>query len=314
MKEERTEKGKLLLKDSPFMWREGQKLVCENTNRNCTHEQIEEMRNRGLVNIVDLAVLSILAKYRFLTLSHIHDSMNRDVLSNEYQKTSYARNVLKLVKAGLILRFCFTNAEQKTDFPQVTWRSVHFYDLSKGAYTYMRDVEKCTVHHMDYQQKPERVLELLSLNQFDLGMFFSAGTQVLYRGYVEKRRLAFTNIELDLYYKLKTGTPLPLHLYVASIRMSPDFSDRFCEKMRIIRSCIQVSGCTDSSVVLLVCENQEAIKRLFNCQQENEMLSNEVILYTTDISTYVFGAARSIMWCRKKENKILLEHFRMIGF
>ena len=65
-------------------------------------------------------------------------------------------------------------------------------------------------------------------------------------------------------------------------------------------------------IVLVLSENMYAVKRLFFYQNMDELLRNEVILYTTDISNYVFGAMNSIMLCKNIGENIFLERLKFI--
>ena len=51
-------------------------------------------------------------------------------------------------------------------------------------------------------------------------------------------------------------------------------------------------------IVLVTCENINAVKTLYQYQNMDEFLRDEVMLYTTDVSNYVFGSMNSIMLCK----------------
>lgn len=307
------QKGKLLMKESPFLWKKDQTLCCENQNLNCTYDQIEKMKNKGLLNAVDFCIIRMMAGYRYLAQSHINACVNGSSLNERYKKASYEENVIKLVRSGIIKRFCFIS--EPGDLYECLPRhcSIRFYDLSKGAYSYARDVAGYAVHHMNNEQRQERVLELLSLNQFDIGFRSAFNDRIQYRGYAEKRKLGSSYAELDLYYRIRRDTAaLPLHLYVVSVRLSPDCKERFIEKIRIVRSCIQMHGKEEASIVLVLCEDMNSIKIMYGYQESDELLRNEVILYTTDITNYVFGAMNSMMTCKNMGENLFLERLKLI--
>ena len=308
------EKGKLLVKESPFQRMKGQTLCCENQNTNCTYEQIEKMASKGLLNAVDFCIVKELAGYRYLTQSHINACVNGSSLKKEYNKDSYEENVSKMVRAGIIKRFFFVPASGDLYDCLPPKCSVRFYDLSKGAYSYARDVAGYKVHHLDVEQRQERILELLSLNQFDIGMQKDFKKFIQYRGYAEKRKLGSSYAELDLYYRIQnreTALP-PLHLYVVSVRLYPGYEDRLAEKMRIARSCIQMQKKEGSSLLLVVCENLDSAKAMYRYQAQDELFRNEVVLYTTDIANYVFGTMSSVMTCKSMGSNLFLERLKLI--
>lgn len=308
------QKGKMLVKESPFRWMKGQTLCCENQNTNCTYDQIEKMKNKGLLNAVDFCILKKMAGYRYLTQSHINACVNGSSLKKGYKKDSYEENVFKMVRAGIINRFCFVSETGDLYECLPNKYSVRFYDLSKGAHSFARNVAGYEMHHLDSEQRPERILELLSLNQFDIGMQRELKECIQYRGYAEKRKLGSSYAELDLYYRIqKRNTTLPpLHLYVASVRLHPGYESRFAEKIRIVRSCVQMHGKEESSLLLVLCENLDSVKAMYRYQAQDELFGNEVILYTTDITNYVFGAMSSIMTCKNMGSNLFLERLKLI--
>lgn len=307
------QKGKLLMKESPFLWKKDQTMCCENQNLNCTYDQIEKMKNKGLLNAVDFCIIRIMAGYRYLAQSHINACVSGSSLKEGYKKDSYDENIAKMVRAGIINRFCFVSGPGDLYECLPNHCSVRFYDLSKGAYSYARDVAGYKVHHLNAEQKQERVLELLSLNQFDIGMQKDFKECIRYRGYAEKRKLGSSYAELDLYYRIqRSATTLPLHLYVVSVRLYPGYENRFAEKIRIVRSCVQMHGKDEPTIVLVLCENMDSVKIMYKHQELDELLRNEVILYTTDITNYVFGAMSSIMTCKNIGDNLFLERLKLI--
>lgn len=296
-----TEKEILLLKQSPFSWKPDQVLYCENTNLNCTFEQIEKMRSRGLLNYIDLFILKAMAKYKFLALSHINAYANNHMPLEKYKKDTYERNVAKMVRSGIIKKFYFAGSSS-------IHRSIRFYDLSRGGYSYVRDVLGDPVHHLNDVQRPERVMELLSLNQFDIGLMKSFKEKIQYRGYTETKRLGSTSAELDLYYRINDSVwSPPLNLYVLSIRRCENYSSTLLEKIRIVKSCVQCCEISGPVMVLVLCESMEALKSFVKFQEQNEDIKNEFILYTTDISNYVFGTMKSIMMCKHVAGEFITE-------
>ena len=313
MRESMGQKGELLLKESPFIWRDGQTLCCENRNPNCTHEQIEKMKEKRLLGAVDFCIIKIMAGYRYLALSHLNHCVNSSDLLENYKKTSYETNVSKLVRAGILNRYCFVCGLEDLLDTTPRHRSIHFYDLSRGAYGYARDVLGYQSHHMQYKVSEERILELLSLNQFDIGMRHHMKESIEYRIYSEKRKLGSSYAELDLYYRIRRSTTaLPLHLYVISIRLHPGYEKRFQEKIKIIKFFMQKYTKIEPLIVLVTCENINAVKTLYQYQNMDEFLRDEVMLYTTDVSNYVFGSMNSIMLCKNIGEHIFLERLKLI--
>lgn len=312
MSENIYQKAGILLKDSPFIWRKGQVLCCENRNLNCTYEQIEEMKKKGLLNAVDFCIIRIMAGYRYLALTHLNHCINSSTLSQSYKKASYEDNVSKMVRAGLINRYCFVSGSEELLDTKAKHCSIRFYDLARGAYSYARDVAGYTTHHIEREISEERILELLSLNQFDIGISVSLKEAIQYRGYAEKRKLGSSYAELDLYYRIRRAAALSLHLYVISIRLHSGYEKRFSQKIKIVRSCTQMYGRDEPAIVLVLCENMDAVKALYYHQSMDELLRTEVILYTTDISNYVFGAMNSIMTCKNVSEHIFLERLKLI--
>lgn len=123
---------------SPFHFDDNHHIVNENKNKNCTHSEIDMLSSKGLLNTIDFAILKLLAKHRYLNAYNITIALNQE-LPEGYRKEDYKRNLRKLVKAGILIRYAIARSfsGEETEQTLAIASSLRFYELSHGAYTYI---------------------------------------------------------------------------------------------------------------------------------------------------------------------------------
>lgn len=123
---------------SPFHLGDNQSVIIENKNKNCTHSEIDMLCAKGLINTIDFAIMKLLAKYQYLNAYNITSALNHE-LPTGYQKEDYKRNLRKLVKAGILIRYAVAQplSEEEKEQSLIITSPLRFYELSYGAYTYM---------------------------------------------------------------------------------------------------------------------------------------------------------------------------------
>lgn len=305
-------KPSLLLKRSPYGWRDGQKLFCENKNLNCTFDEMNGLLEKGLLNLTDMEIVKTLSRYRLLPLSGINECVSRSLEGTGYEKRDYKRNVKKLMDVGIVRRYCFSSVIGNTYSLPDSACSIRFYDLSRGAYSYAKKTGIKGIHHLEEKLTEETALMLLALNQFDIGFLRRYGRVIDYRSYMGKRKVGAVIVQTDLYYRIRsTKDGLSMHVYVTCARANPEFDEKYLEKLRTFHSLIQMDNHYCSSIVLTLCESLEEIKRIFDLVHQEEGLDRDMFLFTTDITDYVFGSFGSIIQCSFEEGNILFHRLQL---
>lgn len=85
---------------TPFHMETGWELVLENSNKNCSHSEIELLLQKRIINLIDIEIMKILVRYPYTNSGNIAFLLNH-TLHQVYQKLSYLNNLNKLKKAGL---------------------------------------------------------------------------------------------------------------------------------------------------------------------------------------------------------------------
>lgn len=127
---------------SPFHISQNQRIEIENRNRRCSHAEIDKLSSRGILNTIDFTIMKILARYRYVNAYNITIALSQELPAG-YQKDNYKRNLRKLVKAGILLRYTITESISGDNYKQPTAISspLRFYELTYGAYTYIAPLE-----------------------------------------------------------------------------------------------------------------------------------------------------------------------------
>lgn len=124
-----------IINPSPFHLDENWHIQIENQNKNCTHNEIDTLAMKGILNYTDFEILKLLATYRYVNTHNIEFAL-RQILPECYLKTDYRRNLRKMLHAGLLLKYrlCLF-AENSVCRDPVS--PLCFYSLSPGAYSYI---------------------------------------------------------------------------------------------------------------------------------------------------------------------------------
>ena len=151
---------------SPFHISQNQRIEIENRNRRCSHAEIDKLSSRGILNTIDFAIMKMLARYRYVNAYNITVALAQE-LPDGYQKDNYKKNLRKLVKAGILLRYTITESisGDNSKRPTAITSPLRFYELSYGAYTYIAPLV-----HDRCQPRPAltdpQILRQLALSQF----------------------------------------------------------------------------------------------------------------------------------------------------
>lgn len=126
---------KKMIHPSPFHLEDGWCIQIENQNKNCTHNEIDTLTAKGILNYTDFEILKLLAAFGYVNTYNIEFAL-RQTLPECYLKSDYQRNLRKLVHAGLLLKYRVCMDADSKDY-RSTISPLRFYSLSPGAYSYI---------------------------------------------------------------------------------------------------------------------------------------------------------------------------------
>lgn len=181
---------------TPFHMNPGWELMLENSNKNCSHSEIELLLQKRIINLIDIEIMKILAHYPYTNANNIAFLLNH-TLHQGYQKPSYLSNLNKLKKAGIILRYAFTDTSKQTDEAAATASPLRLYCLSQAAHTYMASITPDCHQTATASISTVRKLELASLNQFLIRFRQHYSTCVASLQYLKGTKIGSTPFTID---------------------------------------------------------------------------------------------------------------------
>lgn len=181
---------------TPFHMNPGWELLLENSNKNCSHSEIELLLQKRIINLIDIEIMKILAHYPYTNSNNIAFLLNH-TLHQGYQKPSYLSNLNKLKKAGIILRYAFTDTAKQTDGVLATASPLRLYCLSQAAYTYMASITPDCHQAATASISTVRKLELASLNQFLIRFQQHYSTHIASLQYLKSTKIGSTPFTID---------------------------------------------------------------------------------------------------------------------
>lgn len=168
----------LMLSPSPFHLNDAWCIQKENRNHNCTHAEIDSLSANGILNGVDFEIMKLLSVYPFVNTYNLEYALLHD-LPVYYQKSEYTKNLRKLVKAGILIKYCLADKTNREE--PVIVSPFRFYALSPGAYSYMETFAE-TPHNVQLRLRDTQIMELLSVTQLFIH------TKTAYPGGIKKQR------------------------------------------------------------------------------------------------------------------------------
>lgn len=181
---------------TPFHMNPGWELLLENSNKNCSHSEIELLLQKRIINLIDIEIMKILAHYPYTNSNNITFLLNH-TLHQGYQKPSYLSNLNKLKKAGIILRYAFTDTAKQTDEAAATASPLRLYCLSQAAHTYMASITPDCHQAATAAISTVRKLELASLNQFLIRFQQHYNTCIASLQYLKGTKIGSTPFTID---------------------------------------------------------------------------------------------------------------------
>jgi hypothetical protein len=305
---------KQLTNETPFRIREGQTILLENRNANCTHSQINSMLNKGLLNPIDMEIVTLLSTYQFLNTHNITYHLNHlSGLSEHYKKDDYARNLKKMTKAGILARYCVTNSpsdENDTLEGSVLTRPagpLRFYDLTPGSYSYISPIVEHP-HNSTAATDDSRKLELLALNQFLMRFERYYGEYILHSSYLATRKVGSQTLTIDTLLKYRVTNELlnerrPLSIFVFSIRQTGDFLGKLTRKLKATFQYLHNHQCEfPFFTILILVENIVMMTEIHARMQMVPELIGQTLYFAPDTLSSIHPPLECLYTCKDSES------------
>lgn len=206
---------------SPFHLETDWIIKTENKNKTCTHTEIDTLNAKGIINYIDFKIMELLATYKVINTYNINYALTY-LLPACYQRDNYGRNLSKLVKAGIILKYAlYSRKEDGTDGSVQS--PLRFYSLSVGGYSYIAPIvtnpHKLTSAYRDY-----KIMEQLALSQLLLHFSNCYNTSILHVTQNITKTIGSSKISIDCFlrYKNRSQFPFPVSIFLFCCRDHPD--------------------------------------------------------------------------------------------
>lgn len=270
----------LLAQPTPFHMQEGTLSRVENTNKNCSLFEIDLLLSKGIVNAVDMEILSILHEFQYLNHFLIYKILNyRECILKELKKKDCFKNLRKLTRAGILLRYSFYKGDNRIN-------PLRYYRLAPKALWYMNRLKRRQSKIIELRDM--QVLKLLAVNQFRINLLANySGNIMEWEG-----RRDMPPWEYPFYLRRSEHSTLQdaYPLLAFPVRYEPGWKESFVESMAKRRT-------LHYALILLLVEDLEMIRILFQLVEKEAN-----ILYLPDIISASLPAFQNLFRCERQEN------------
>lgn len=304
---------------TPFHMDANWELIPENSNKNCSHSEIELLLQKRIINLIDIEIMKILARYPFTNSNNITFLLNR-TLHQGYQKSSYLNNLNKLKKSGIVLRYAFADTEKSTNTHDSPASPLRLYCLSQAAYTYMATVIPDCHPAATAAISTIRKLELASLNQFLIRFRHHHNACIASLQYLKGTKIGSTPFTIDALLCCNASYPAfegreHIWFFLFSCRERGDWVKNNLTKLKMLRTWLQRHS-DEYSVpfVIFLTENLSMALTLYSNVQEEPLLQNFPIYFCPDILLVSYPPLDAIYSCRTEEDGHLTAIRHSISF
>lgn len=304
---------------TPFHMSPRWELVLENSNKNCSHSEIELLLQKRIINLIDIEIMKILAHYPYTNSNNITFLLNH-TLHQGYQKSSYLGNLNKLKKAGIILRYAFTYTMQQTDVVAATVSPLRLYCLSQAAHTYMTSITSDCHNVTTAAISTVRKLELASLNQFLIRFQQHYSTCIDSLQYLKGTKIGSTPFTIDAALCCNATHPIfeekeHIWLFVFSCREYGNWAKSSLTRLKMLQIWLQRHSDEYSApFVILLTENLSMALTLYSHIQNVPLLEGFPIYFCPDSLLVSAPPLDSIYSCEIEENGHLTAIRHSISF
>ena len=304
---------------TPFHMESGWELVLENSNKNCSHSEIELLLQKRIINLIDIEIMKILARYPYTNSGNIAFMLNH-TLHQGYQKPSYLSNLNKLKKAGIVLRYAFTDPAKQTEEADTTASPLRLYCLSQAAHTYMASITPDCHLAATAAISAVRKLELASLNQFLIRFQQHYSTCVVSLQYLKGTKIGSTPFTIDSILCCSATHPVfegkeHIWLFVFSCREYGNWVKNNLTRLKMLRIWLQRHS-KEYSVpfVVFLVENLSMALTLYTHIQEVPLLQSFPLYFCSDSLLVSYPPLDAMYSCETNEDGYLTAIRHSISF
>ncbi len=250
----------LSVHSSPFHLEKDWKLFCENKNKNCSQKEVDILIAKEILNTIDLEIMRILAEYGYVNTYNITYALSAR-LPDSYKKDSYQRNFRKMVRAGILLKYCIHTNDSPTA-PYAT--PLRIYCLSPGAHAYMAP-------HISVPF-PKRlvlsqtcILDCLAVSQLLIRFLDTYSGQCTAQPFIYRRIGSQRNIIFDGIIRFNPVAKMsqrPLQIILISIRDSSNIFTKYASHVTAAQRVAAIDAKKYRTIIVIVTESLNLIRIL----------------------------------------------------
>lgn len=269
---------------TPFHYRDAV-LTCLNERTSISYKDVHKLVSKNQINELDIAILEIISKYKYLNKHNINIALNNNPTYKELAKNfSLKKRLGRLTKFGLIQRYHFDTSHKATEEPKENGiqDSPSFYILSPGASAFVGRRRLIFFKNKgDIQiDKSNVVCSRLAVNQFVINYTHNV-TKVELNRYVQvNKKKVYCYAEITI-----SGR----EFVIEPVRRLPRLQENLTNRLTYLKEL--------NKAVIFVCEDDKHITQVYNIVKEHEV--NE--LFTTDRRCVDSELKHNLMICREHE-------------
>lgn len=275
---------RLRAKTSPFIYHANMNLNLQNDKVSCDHKEIERLRSKSILSMLDFEVMRILYNYQVLNRYNLEYILKTEISKNQGKisiPSDLKRTLAKLTRLGLVCRYQFTWENDVS-----AGKSPCCYTVSRGVFYYFK---KRSIEHSKQFFLPTEVelLNHLVLNQFYIRFCDDYGSRILSKFYWKKVKVQSYEYIIPCSFRLKHDA-MPnksLDVVLLPIRRNQDWE----REMDIKLSSIQAYSERHPKLLyqplyIIICEDDLQMKEAYMSKEHNSSISELLSFYTSDIA------------------------------
>lgn len=311
--ETNTNELSLKLQSSPFHLEEDWFIICENKNKNCSQKEIDVLIAKEIINYIDLEIMRLLCRFGFINTYNIGYALSY-TLPSGYKKSSYQRNIQKMVRAGILLKYSIRTGNTVDDAYASPMR---FYALSAGARAYIEP-------HIDIPFSNKLVLSAydiincLAVSQLLIHFLKDHGSDYIVSCRTIIKCKGYKSIILDglIQFNKPTYFSVPTQIALISIRDSAESyahaSDRLMDTFHVFKEKYSKSDL----IIIIITESVSSIKAITEVIMLDERMDGVVCpyYYTTDSLLHTDPLFESLfaVTFESKDNVVVIKRIHLI--
>ena len=266
-------------KISPFAHVKGEVKRLDGFQGEVAISQVLNKIERGHMNEIIYKVLSYLAKYEFLTSRQINQLLTLDGMGLDTSK-KLVRKMDQILRDKLITRYCFSRFEETSSYRVYALDKNGKYLLeAKGIYTDWKPA--------DNFKSPEVVKGRLAINQFLIAVAEKVGS---YESSDAKKEIISPRVNAKpetagIIYLRKENKKVPI--LTEAVRRGDNWKKQFVKSFKVYKDFFEEFKRNNNYNIephfILVCEDFEHMKEVYNQIIENDLEFDKKIFFTYDL-------------------------------